>query len=136
MCPTDTVTRVVPVRLIDGTPNAWKRARSVWRGGKPGEQSKGYLSLLYLDIETFSGEDLRKAGLYRYCESKDFELLCLGYAVNDEPVKVVDLVHGDTIPSVVIDLLKEGPAICVAHNAAFERVGLSRYIVKKLPIHK
>ena len=136
MCPTDTVTRVVPVRLIDGTPNAWKRARSVWSGGKPGEQSKGYLSLLYLDIETFSGEDLRKAGLYRYCESKDFELLCLGYAVNDEPVKVVDLVHGDTIPLVVIDLLTEGPAICVAHNAAFERVALSRYLGQKLPIHK
>ena len=44
--------------LADGTPNAVKAARSVWSGGKAGDTSKAYLSLFYIDLETFSSVDL------------------------------------------------------------------------------
>ena len=34
---------------------------------------------LYLDIETFSSEDLSRAGIYRYAEAPDFQILLIGY---------------------------------------------------------
>ena len=34
---------------------------------------------LSLDIETYSSEDLAKAGVYRYAESPDFTVLLIGY---------------------------------------------------------
>ena len=35
-----------------------------------------------IDIETFSSVDLSKAGVYRYADSSDFEILLFGYAVD------------------------------------------------------
>lgn len=35
-----------------------------------------------IDIETFSSVDLSKAGVYRYSDSPDFEILLFGYAVD------------------------------------------------------
>ena len=34
---------------------------------------------LYLDIETFSSEDLSRAGDCRYAEAPDFQVLLIGY---------------------------------------------------------
>ena len=47
--------------------------------------------ILYLDTETYSSIDLRSAGLYRYMEAPDFEVMLLPYAWNDEPVRVLDM---------------------------------------------
>ena len=50
---------------------------------------------LYVDTETFSSVDLSKAGVFKYMESPDFEILLLPYAWNDEPVRVLDLTDPD-----------------------------------------
>ncbi len=42
---------------------------------------------LEIDIETFSSVNLAKAGVYRYAESPDFEVLLLGYSVDGGEVK-------------------------------------------------
>ena len=45
---------------------------------------------LYIDLETYSPEPIAKAGLYRYAQHPEFEILLFGYAEDDGPVSVVD----------------------------------------------
>ena len=80
------------------------------------------------DIETFSSVDLAKAGVYKYAESPDFEILLFGYSVDGGDVRVVDLAAGETIPAEVLDALTDDSVIKTAHNSNFERVCLSRYL--------
>ena len=47
---------------------------------------------LEIDIETFSSVNPAKAGVYRYAESPDFEVLLFGYSVDGGEVKVVDVI--------------------------------------------
>ena len=49
------------------------------------------IKTLSIDIETYSGYDLSKCGVYKYVEHPDFDILLFGYAVNGGEVKVVDL---------------------------------------------
>ena len=51
-----------------------------------------------IDIETYSSVDLTKAGVYRYAESPDFEILLFAYAVDGGEVEVVDVARGEHIP--------------------------------------
>ena len=44
---------------------------------------------LSIDIETFSSVNLAKAGVYRYAESSDFEVLLFGYSVDGAPPQVI-----------------------------------------------
>jgi DNA polymerase len=60
-----------------------------------------------IDIETFSSVDLAKAGVYKYTESPDFEILLFGYSIDGGDVQVVDLMAGDPIPDDVIDALTD-----------------------------
>lgn len=46
-----------------------------------------------IDIETFSSVPLAKAGVYKYAESEDFEILLFGYSVDGREVQVVDLAN-------------------------------------------
>jgi DNA polymerase len=46
---------------------------------------------LSVDIETYSSIDLKKAGLYRYAQSPDFEIMLFGYAWGDDPARVIDM---------------------------------------------
>ena len=56
--------------------------------------------IFYLDIETYSSAPLPKCGVYRYCDSPDFEILLLSYAFDDGLVITVDLACGETLPDV------------------------------------
>ena len=47
-----------------------------------------------IDIETFSSVALAKAGVYKYAEAEDFEILLFGYSVDGGEVQVVDLANG------------------------------------------
>ena len=80
---------------------------------------------LYIDVETFSGVDLKRAGVYPYVNSPDFEILILCYAWNDQPVKAVDFASGDRLPAAVREALLNPTVIKHAHNAAFERLCFS-----------
>jgi len=82
---------------------------------------------LNIDIETFSSVDIEKAGLYAYVQASDFQILLFGYSVNGAPVKVVDLMAGETIPAEIVNLLFDPHCIKHAYNAAFEWYCLSKY---------
>ena len=86
------------------------------------------MKTLSIDIETYSDIPLQKTGVYRYCESPNFEILLLGYSIDSGPVQVVDLACGEHIPKEVLAALEDDSVIKWAFNAAFERVCLSRYL--------
>lgn len=84
---------------------------------------------LFLDIETYSSVDLAKAGVYKYAESSDFQILLFAYAYDDEPVTVLDLTKQE-LPESIIKDLNDKTVLKKAHNAQFERVCLSHYCHK------
>lgn len=86
------------------------------------------MNTLSIDIETYSDIPLQKTGVYRYCESPNFEILIFGYSIDSGPVQVVDLACGEHIPKEVLAALEDDSVIKWAFNAAFERVCLSRYL--------
>lgn len=88
--------------------------------------------VLHIDLETYSDIDIGKCGAYRYVDSPNFEILLLAYAYDDEPVTVIDLAQGEQIPKDVLEDIADDSAIKVAHNAAFERVCLSKYLNTRL----
>lgn len=81
---------------------------------------------LSIDIETKSSVDIGKAGLYRYAQSEDFEVLLFAYQLDDEGVKIVDLAQGEQIPENVQLMLKDASVVKHAYNAAFEWYCLNR----------
>lgn len=86
------------------------------------------MKLLSIDLETFSSEDLRKTGVYRYCKAPDFAILLFGYSVDGGPVQVVDLACGEKIPPEILAALEDDEVTKWAWNAQFERVCLSKYL--------
>ena len=84
------------------------------------------MKYLSIDIETYSSENLAKCGVYRYCQSPDFEVLLFGYSADGGPVKVIDLANGETIPDEILCALVDDKVIKWAFNAQFERICLSR----------
>ena len=83
---------------------------------------------LSIDLETYSSVDINKAGVYRYSESPDFEVLLFGYSVDGAPAQVVDLACGESIPAEIQEALVDPAVTKWAFNASFERVCLSRYL--------
>ena len=81
-----------------------------------------------IDLETRSGVDIGKSGVYRYAEAEDFAILLFGYAVDGGAVQVIDLTSGEQIPQEILDALTDESIIKWAFNATFERVCLSRYL--------
>ncbi len=90
------------------------------------------MSLLAIDIETFSDVDLPKCGVYAYSDSPRFEILLFAYAFDDEPTQVVDLARGEQLPNRVLSALEDETVIKTAFNAAFERTCISRYLGRQL----
>lgn len=109
------------------------------------------MSRLHIDIETYSEEDLKETGVYRYAEHESTSLNCLGYAIDDGPVH--QWIPFDDVPQAVLDAvqarhptavlipgrlvpmaLQEAWAECTkrAHNAQFERVVLNGTAGKRL----
>lgn len=86
------------------------------------------MKTLSIDIETYSDVQLPKTGVYRYCESPNFEILLFAYSIDSQPVQVVDLACGETIPEEIIAALEDDTVIKWAFNAAFERICLSRFL--------
>jgi DNA polymerase bacteriophage-type len=88
---------------------------------------------LAIDIETFSDENLKNSGVYRYAESLMFEILLLSYAYDNDPVTVVDLACGEELPKQVINDLCDPNVLKTAHNAAFERTCIAQFTGYPLP---
>ena len=81
---------------------------------------------LFIDVETYSSVDIKESGAYKYIESPDFEILIIGYALDDNPVKIVDLAQGEEMPEELEEALLDPDCVKVAHNAVFERLSFKR----------
>ena len=90
------------------------------------------MKTISIDIETYSSVSLQKSGVYKYAESKDFEILLFAYSVDGGEVQVVDIAAGECIPAEVLSALSNESIQKWAFNAAFERVCLSRHLGKWL----
>lgn len=88
---------------------------------------------LSIDIETYSDVDLSKAGVYKYSESPNFDILLFGYAIDGGEVQVVDLASGEAIPPAVMAALVDDTVIKWAFNSQFERVCLSVWLRRHYP---
>ncbi|MFR2774413.1 MAG: DNA polymerase [Anaerostipes sp.] len=86
------------------------------------------MKTLSIDIETYSDVQLPKTGVYRYCESPNFEILLFAYSIDSQPVQVVDLACGESIPEEIIAAFEDDTVFKWAFNAAFERICLSRFL--------
>lgn len=83
--------------------------------------------ILSVDIETYSDIEITK-GVYRYVDTPNFEILLFAYAYDDNPVEIIDLACGETLPQEVIDDLQNNSIEKHAYNAQFERICLSKYL--------
>ena len=98
-----------------------------------------------VDIETYSDVDIKKAGLYKYAQSPAFEVLLIAWAVNDEPVRIVDLTidpgveGGNREWQALQDFLRAYNApdtVLHAYNASFEHTCLNEWSRRRgLPEH-
>ena len=83
---------------------------------------------LSIDIETYSPVNLAKSGVYRYCDTPEFEILLFGYSADGGPVQVVDLTAGEQLPQEIHESLTDPTVTKWAFNAQFERVCLSHFL--------
>ena len=86
------------------------------------------MSLLAIDIETYSDVDLQKCGVYAYSDSPNFEILLFAYAFDEEETQIVDLACGEQLPQRVLNALEDEDIVKTAFNAAFERTCISKYL--------
>lgn len=80
-----------------------------------------------IDIETYSSNDLKSCGVYKYVEADDFTILLFSYSVDGGAVQCVDFAQGETLPAEILAVLRDPAVIKTAFNAAFERICISRY---------
>lgn len=80
---------------------------------------------LFLDLETYSDVDLKRATVYKYAASNEFKILLLGYAIDGGPVCTLDWQAApEAHRREIVRILSSADRI-VAHNAQFERVCLA-----------
>lgn len=88
------------------------------------------MQTISIDIETYSSVDIKTAGMYRYVESPDFEILLLAYSIDNGPVLIIDFRRDKY--GLVVDHLLNTRSVKSAYNAQFERVCLSKWLNHRL----
>ena len=88
---------------------------------------------LSIDLETYSGVPIGKAGAYKYIRSPDFEILLFAYSLDGGKVECIDLAQGDPVPYEILQMLDDPTVLKHAYNAAFEWGCLSKYLGRQLP---
>ncbi|TGE36868.1 hypothetical protein E4K67_17365 [Desulfosporosinus fructosivorans] len=87
---------------------------------------------LSVDIETFSSVNLKKAGLYKYVQSPDFQILLFAYSFDGGPVNIVDFMQQESLPINVHAALRDPNVIKHAYNATFEWYCLNKFFYSPL----
>ncbi|MBU3100689.1 MULTISPECIES: DNA polymerase [Clostridium] len=90
------------------------------------------MSVLSIDLETFSDIDLIKCGVYAYTASDKFEILLMAYAFESDKVQIVDIASGEKFPDEIIVAIQDETITKTAYNAQFERTCLSSFL--KIPL--
>ena len=88
---------------------------------------------LSIDLETFSSVSIRDSGAWKYIQSPDFEILLFAYSLDGEPVQVIDLASGETVPEWLVNALTDPEYIKRAYNAPFEFGCLDRVYGGMIP---
>jgi len=94
------------------------------------------MKTLAIDIETYSSVDLAKAGVYKYAESPDFEILLIAYRFNEEPIELMDLTAQEPITgkeAAFWAALTDPEILKTAFNANFERTCLAAWTNTPMP---
>jgi DNA polymerase len=78
----------------------------------------GTLHVLHRDIETRSQIALKLVGAHRYAVDPTTQVLCVAFAVDDEPVQLWS--PGDAVPAPFIEAAANPNWLVVAHNDTFE----------------
>lgn len=78
------------------------------------------MKTLNIDIETYSDEDIRKSGLFRYAQSRAFQIMLFAYSLDNGPVEVIDLMSGEILPENIRSMLVNPMIKKKAYNAVFE----------------
>ena len=90
------------------------------------------MTTLSIDIETYSGTSLKDAGVYKYVEDPDFEILLFAYSFDGGEVRVLEF---DDLPfedfqknrNWMLKWLTDPSILKTAHNANFEITCISKY---------
>ena len=88
------------------------------------------MKTITIDIETRSGVDLAKSGVYRYAKSPNFEVLLFACSIDGSAVEIFDLANGEELPMFIIQAIQNENVQKRAWNASFERICLSRLVLK------
>ena len=91
------------------------------------------MKYLSIDLETRSGADISKCGVYRYAEDPDFAILLFGVSVDEGPVQGYDVANGERPSEEILRALADGGVTKWAYNASFERVCLSEWLKRIRP---
>lgn len=91
------------------------------------------MKYLSIDLETYSPLNLSKTGVYPYSAHPDFQILLFGYAIDEQPVQVVDLASGEKLPNEILAALMDAGVTKWAFNASFERICLSTWLHRYHP---
>jgi DNA polymerase bacteriophage-type len=89
--------------------------------------------MMGIDIETYSSNEIKDCGVYKYAQADDFEILLLSYALDNSPVNCIDLAAGDELSKEVMEMLFSPEVNKNAWNANFEITCLSAMLKKELP---
>lgn len=82
-----------------------------------------------VDIETYSDVDIKKAGLYKYAQSPEFDILLIAWALDDGPVQIIDLTDpAQTGLDEFVSHLCDPNVILHAYNAAFEHYCINTWL--------
>lgn len=90
------------------------------------------LLTLHIDLETFSELDIKQVGLYKYAEN--CQILLCAFAFDDQPVVIIDLASGESLPDSFINALFDPHILKTAYNAPFEFNVLSHHLHRSLDI--
>ena len=84
---------------------------------------------IHVDFETRSACDLRRTGADVYSKHPTTEVLCVGFAIGDEKIRL-------TRPQKFLAVLQKYPdAHIIAHNAAFELAVWNNVCARKYGWH-
>ena len=83
---------------------------------------------LFISVETLSNRCLKDVGVYRYTELPAFSTPLIAAAFDDMPVRIIDVCHGEAIPSDIRNALLDPECRKIAFDAQFNRVCLSKML--------
>lgn len=89
---------------------------------------------LYLDFETRSVVDLKSRGLVNYLNHPSTSILCMGYAIDGDPVKLWTPLDDEPFPLYLPEMQQHMEGLLVAHYFTFERNILDLLFGIKTPI--